>query len=290
MEKKSLFLILLILGCSFWGISYPVTKLAVGNLSPNTFLLYRFLLATVVLCFVFSRSIKETNKETILMGVKLAIPLLVGIHLQTLGLKYSSASQCSLIASTCVVIVPVMKVAFFRKKVALKIWIAALMALAGTAVISLKGDFKVSIGDLYTTAGSFGFAVYLINVERYTTRRNIVPTIVPMFATCTIITLIISLLDTSANWQPESNAFWLGIVYCALFSTAFMYSVSNIAQRYISAEKVAIIYLFEPVFAAFFAFLILDESLSIRLLIGGVLIFGATIISEIRFKKRMYQE
>lgn len=285
MEKKSLFLILLILGCSFWGISYPVTKLAVGNLSPNTFLLYRFLLATVVLCFVFSKSIKETNKEAILMGVKLAIPLLVGIHLQTLGLKYSSASQCSLIASTCVVIVPVMKVAFFRKKVALKIWIAALMALVGTAVISLKGDFKVSIGDLYTTAGSLGFAVYLINVEQYTTKRNIIPTIVPMFATCTMITLVISLLDTSANWQPESNVFWLGIIYCALFSTAFMYSVSNIAQRYISAEKVAIIYLFEPVFAAFFAYLILDESLSIRLLIGGALIFGATIISEIKFKK-----
>jgi drug/metabolite transporter (DMT)-like permease len=111
-----------------------------------------------------------------------------------------------------------------------------------------------------------------------------------MFAACTVITFALALLDTSANWQPESNVFWLGIVYCALFSTACMYSVSYIAQRYISAEKVAIIYLFEPVFAAFFAYLILDESLSIRLLIGGVLIFGATIISEIKFKKSMELE
>jgi len=289
MEKKSLYLILLILGCSFWGISYPVTKLAVGNLSPNTFLLYRFLLATIVLCFVFSKSLKETNREALLMGAKLAIPLLVGIHLQTLGLKYSSASQCSLIASTCVVIVPVLKVVFYKKKVDLKIWIAALMALIGTAVISLKGDFKISIGDLYTTAGSFGFAIYLINVEQYTAKRNIIPTIVPMFATCTIVTLILALLDANASWQPESNVFWLGIIYCAFFSTAFMYSVSNIAQRYISAEKVAIIYLFEPVFAAFFAFLILDESLSMRLLLGGALIFAATIISEIKFKKPLEQ-
>lgn len=289
MEKKSLYLILLILGCSFWGISYPVTKLAVGNLSPNTFLLYRFLLATIVLCFVFSKSLKATNRESLLMGAKLAIPLLVGIHLQTLGLKYSSASQCSLIASTCVVIVPVLKVVFYKKNVDLKIWIAALMALIGTAVISLKGDFKISIGDLYTTAGSFGFAIYLINVERYTAKRNIIPTIVPMFATCTIVTLILALLDANANWQPESNVFWLGIIYCAFFSTAFMYSVSNIAQRYISAEKVAIIYLFEPVFAAFFAFLILDESLSMRLLLGGALIFAATIISEIKFKKPLEQ-
>ena len=115
MEKKSLFLILLILGCAFWGISYPVTKLAVGGLSPNTFLLYRFLLATVVLCFVFSKSLKQTNREAVLTGAKLAIPLLVGIHLQTLGLKYSSASQCSLIASTCVVIVPIFTVVLFRK-------------------------------------------------------------------------------------------------------------------------------------------------------------------------------
>lgn len=284
MSKKNLYLILLILGTACWGISYPVTKLAVGSFSPYTFLFYRFLLATIVLAIIFSKSLRQTNAATITAGMKFAIPLLLGITLQTIGLKYSTASQCSFIAGVCVVIVPVLKVVLHKQTIALKIWLAALIAMAGLFIISIKGNFTIGRGDLYTIAGSFGFAVYLINVEKYATSKNILPTIVPMFATCTLITLILAFVDGASNWWPATPHFWTGIVYCALFSTAFMYTVSNLSQRYISAEKVAIIYLFEPVFAAFFAFLILDENLTYRLLLGGGLILLATIISELRYK------
>ena len=45
MEKRNLFLILLILGTAFWGISFSVTKLAIGQYQPVLFLFYRFLLS-----------------------------------------------------------------------------------------------------------------------------------------------------------------------------------------------------------------------------------------------------
>lgn len=282
MDKKNILLFLLILGTAFWGISFSVTKLAIGQHSSSTFLFYRFFTATVVLAVIFARHLKTTSWQSVLTGAGLAIPLMFGIYLQTLGIKYTSASQCAFIAGTCVIIIPVLKLLLFRTSVPVKIWIAALVALGGLFVISIKDNFTISAGDLYTLAGSFGFALYLIRVEKRSAQGNLIYTIVPMFATCTLLSCVVALTDTNAQWMPADNAFWQGVVFCALFSTAYMYTISNISQRYISAERVAIIYLFEPVFGAIAASFILDESLSYRLLLGGSLIFMATLISELK--------
>jgi drug/metabolite transporter (DMT)-like permease len=285
MEKKRIFLILLILGTAFWGISFSVTKLAIGHSSSSTFLFYRFSAATMVLSVIFFKRVKALSLKAIKTGVELAIPLTAGIYLQTLGIKYSSASQCAFVAGMCVVIIPMMKILFYRSFPPLKVWVAASIALAGLFVISIKNDFTVNIGDLYTIAGSFAFAFYLIKVEKHSGREDIVSTVVPMFAACALITFFLALTDSKANWMPQNNEFWIGIVFCSLFSTAYMYTISNVAQRYISAERVSIIYLFEPVFGAIAAFFILGEELSWRLVLGGSLIFGAMLISELKYTR-----
>lgn len=286
MEKKRLFLILLILGTSFWGISFPVTKLTLGDFSQSTFLFYRFMAATLVLSLVFWKHVKQLTPEIIKSGALLAIPLEFGIYFQTMGIKLSPAGQTAFIAGICVVIIPFIKIFYFKASISLKIWIAALLALLGLGIISITQDFKISLGDIYTLIGAFGFSIYLINVENYSKKKPIIPTITPMFFFCALFTYVLALLDTTANWFPESPSFWMGIAYAAVFTTAYMYTISNLAQQYISAEKVGIIYLLEPVFAAIAAFFILGESLTWKLFWGGLLIVLATIISEVKFKKQ----
>jgi len=284
MERKQLLLILLIIGTAFWGISYSVTKMAIGDYSPNTFLFYRFLLAVIVLTIIFWKYVRKTNLEAVKTGAILAFPMFLGIQLQTVGLKYSDASQCSFIAGLTVIIIPLMKLAVYKTNASLKIWIAAVTALAGLFIIAIQDKFTINIGDLFTIAGAFAFAVYLITVEKHSVLKNLLYSIVPMFAFCALFTFCLAITDSQAVWFPKNDTFWLGVVYCALFSTAYMYTVSNISQRYLSAERVAVIYLFEPVFGAIGAFFILGENLSWRLLLGGTLIFAATIISEVNFK------
>jgi drug/metabolite transporter (DMT)-like permease len=284
MERKQFLLILLIIGTAFWGISYSVTKMAIGDYSPDTFLFYRFLLAVIVLTIIFWKYVRKTNLEAVKTGAILAFPMFLGIQLQTVGLKYSDASQCSFIAGLTVIIIPLMKLAVYKTNASLKIWIAALTALAGLFIIAIQDKFTINIGDLFTIAGAFAFAVYLITVEKHSVLKNLLYSIVPMFAFCALFTFCLAITDSQAVWFPKNDTFWLGVVYCALFSTAYMYTVSNISQRYLSAERVAVIYLFEPVFGAIGAFFILGENLSWRLLLGGTLIFAATIISEVNFK------
>ncbi len=285
MKKQQLLLLLLIIGTAFWGISYSVTKLAIGSYSPSTFLFYRFLLAVLVLSVIFWKYVSKTNAKAVKTGFILAVPMFLGIHLQTIGLTFTDASQCSFIAGMTVIIIPLLKLAVYKTNASLKIWIAAFTALTGLFIIAIKDKFTINIGDLYTIAGAFAFAVYLISVEKHAARMNLLYAIVPMFSFCAFFTFSLAITDSQADWFPEKNTFWMGVIYCALFSTAFMYTVSNITQRYLSAERVAVIYLFEPVFGAIGAFFILGENLSWRLLIGGSLIFAATIISEVKLKR-----
>lgn len=284
MEKRNLFLILLILGTAFWGISFSVTKLAIGQHQPVLFLFYRFLLATMVLSVIFWKQVKNLDASTIKRGAGLAISLVLGIYLQTLGITHTSASQCSFVAGITVVMIPVIKLIIYKKAAALKIWIAACTALIGLFVISITDKFTIGTGDLYTIIGAFCFAIYLIQIEKESKADDIVPTIVPMFATCAVLTFVLTFIQGNPTWIPQQETFWIGIVFCALFSTAYMYTISNISQKYISAERVSIIYLFEPIFGAFAAHFILGEAITSRLLIGGGMIFLATLISELKWR------
>lgn len=286
MDKKNVLLLLLILGTAFWGISFSVTKMATSHAALPVFLCYRFVAATAVMSLLFPRYLKKLSWLSIKTGISLAVPLSFGIYLQTLGLKYSSASQCSFVAGTSVVIIPLVKMMFYKTVAPAKIWFAVVIALVGLAIISITHNFTVSIGDLYTIAGSFGFAMYLIKVEEYASLQNIAFATIPMFAACAIISFGLAFSDGGVNWLPQDHEFWTGVGYCALFSTAYMYTISNISQRFLSAERVAIIYLFEPVFGAIAACFILGEHLTWRLLTGGALIFAATLISEMKFGEK----
>lgn len=286
MNKKNQYLLLLILGTAFWGISFPVTKLSIGNISQSTFLFYRFFFAAIFMGIIFHKQLKNINKNSIKTGIGLAIPLTFGIHFQTLGImKHTSASQCAFVAGMCVVIIPMLKILLYKTVIEPKIWFSAALALIGLGIISITKSFTINIGDAYVLLGVFGFAYYMIKVEQFASKNNIIQTLVPMFTMGAFIMFILSWFDNTANWLPENSQFWIGVFFCSLFSTAFMYSISNIAQKYISAEKVAIIYLFEPVFAAFASFFILNENLSWRLVFGGSLILIATFISEINLRK-----
>ena len=58
-------------------------------------------------------------------------------------------------------------------------------------------------------------------------------------------------------------------------------------QQFTTASKTAIIFAMEPVSASIYAFLAAGEVLSLVQITGAVLIILATLIAEIKFKKRI---
>jgi len=83
--------------------------------------------------------------------------------------------------------------------------------------------------------------------------------------------------------MPTEYKQWQAIVFTAFFATAFMYTVQNYYQRYISEITTSIIFSFEPLFAAVTAYFYLNEALTERTLIGGLMIFAGILFAEIKF-------
>ena len=58
-------------------------------------------------------------------------------------------------------------------------------------------------------------------------------------------------------------------------------------QQFTTATKTAIIFTMEPVSAAIFAYFMIAETLTYIQLLGAILIILATLIAELKFKKKL---
>jgi drug/metabolite transporter (DMT)-like permease len=71
-----------------------------------------------------------------------------------------------------------------------------------------------------------------------------------------------------------------GLAYLGIVATAGMLFLQARAQAHVSADKAALIYAMEPVFAALFAWIWLSEGLTLRAALGGAVVVFAVVFSE----------
>lgn len=278
---RQLYLCLLILGTAFWGISFTFTKVAVADGSPFVFLGYKFAIAALVLCVIFFRRLKHLDRNTLLAGLAIGLPLCLGNIFQTIGLQHTSITNTAFITGLDVLLIPLFKWALFRKRVEPRVWMCCAVALTGLYLIVARSGLDLNPGDIWIMCCAVFFAAYVLTVGFFSHKHDSMLTVIVALATCAAGCLFAALFDARADWTPVNAQFWEGVLFCALLATAFMYAVQSAAQRYLEEEKVALTYLCEPIFAAFAGAILLGETLDGRTLLGAALIFSALLIAEI---------
>lgn len=285
MGSNRKYLLLLLLGTAFWGISVPLAKNGIATVSPFVFLMYRFLIASLLLGVFFYKKLQHISFKDLKYGVLLSLPLVVALSLQTIALKYTSSSNAAFIAGIDVLMVPVLKMMLFKRKIHRNVWIAGIIALIGLAVIAVNGDFSLNFGDFLAFLGAIGFAIYIVIVGKLS-YKNIDAglSVTVQMTSCFVICLIVSMfvLPFDQLMLPFDLTLIKSILFAGVFGTAFMYCIQNIAQKYIDDEKIALTYLLEPVFATVAAYFVLSEDITYRTVLGGSLILIALIVAEYR--------
>jgi drug/metabolite transporter (DMT)-like permease len=89
---------------------------------------------------------------------------------------------------------------------------------------------------------------------------------------------------------PQRASDWVSVVYMALFAGAAALLGQTWAQAHLPPTRSAIIMSMEPVFAAFFAVLFGNESLTNRMLVGGGLVLTAMLIVELVPRRKVEAE
>jgi len=281
-EKSKLATWMILLGVLFWGATFSFTKQAVGIVDVYSFLSIRFIIASILLAIIFANKFKLYTKEILWKGILLGTILSAGFILQTTGIKYTTASNAGFITGLVVILVPIIISVINKKLPKVNQIIAIVLALGGLALLTLKNKFSINIGDVWVLLATFALATHLILITKLVKNINASLFVITQLFTVGIITGIVGLITNyritiSGDWNV-----WKAILFCAIFASAYMYTTQAYMQRYITELKTAIIFSFEPLFAVLVAYLYLNEQITSHTLIGGLLIFIAMIISEIK--------
>jgi len=285
MYKNTTASLLLLIGTLFWGMTFVFIKEGISLINMFSFLTWRFFIAALVLIVIFINRFSQIDTRLLKYGVLLGIVLSMGYITQTEGLKCTSASKAAFITGLSVVFVPIFLSIINKKLPTLNNIVAVILASIGLSILTISVPLNINPGDVWVFLCAICFAGYIILVGRYAKYFESIPFTVIQLLTVGIITGAVSIFNGTLT-VPTGFVVWKAILFCSLFATSFMYAIQNQFQKFISEIKAAIIFSFEPLFAAITAYFYLNEAITIRVIIGGLLIFLGMIFSELKMNQR----
>lgn len=282
--KKWLAIGALILVTVIWGGGFVASDIALESMKPFQIMMVRFLLASVLMG-VISRGQRKSEEKlkdragAIKAGVLMGVMLFMGFAFQIIGLQYTTPSKNAFLTALNVVIVPFIAFVILKKKIGAKGIIGAVMSVFGVALLSLNGNFTVSLGDGLTLFCAVGFAFQIFFTSEFVKKypASVLNT-VQMFTA--FVLSAISLMIFGENDFQVTTQGWLSALYLGVVSTTICYLLQTACQKYIDETKAAIILSMESVFGTIFSILILHEVVTVRMVIGCAVILAAVIISN----------
>ena len=271
-----------------WGGTFTSAKMLGDQLDPVISAFLRFLLASIVLLGFLYFQEKRLPKVTLKQLIGLIGMGLTGIALYNLfffyGLQEAEASRGSLITATNPLLTALGAAFIFKERFT---WIRVLgfiLCVFGAVLIISRGDFAlmfqqgIGLGDMVFLACALSWAAYTL-VGRLVS-GNLSSLLVITYASCigTIILFFVALMLREKELFSIASDLTLSaslhLSFLAILATVIGFVWFQDGVKVLGAGKAAVFIYFMPVSAVFWAYLILDEKLTLVLLLGAVLVIS----------------
>ena len=310
-SKKQILLfigpLILFITAILWGFSFVAQKIGSNNVGPFTFNAYRFLLAGVLLSIIYifdkkvfkHKNIKDNDiknyiepstyqpknkKWIVFMCILVGVSMTFGASMQQLGLTLkANASLTGFITTLYIVIVPIIGL-FFKKRVSMQIWICLIIAVIGFGLISFKPNLNINFTALILLLGAIGYALQIVFIDLVGKYVDSLFLSACQFLVggiiCFIFKIIFEGFDINSFIQAIPALLYVAIGSCCIGST-----FQIIGQNYTDSTIASLIMSLESIFGLIFSMLFLKEKMTILEYIGSFLVFAASILAQIKFKK-----
>ena len=253
-----------------------------------------FLGFAVVLAFVRRESLRLTRREVpylVVFGIA-GVAFVQWLYFVSIGrLPIGIALLIEYIAP---ILIAIWAWAVFKEPVRRRIWAALVLALAGLAlVVEVWGG--VSLDGLGVTAAlgaAVAYAVYVLMAERAVKHRDPASLTCYGFLFAALFWAAVQPLwrfpagrfDDSVSLLGHLERFalpvWLLMLYVVVAGTMVTFLLVVAALRHISATRVGIVAMLEPVAASGVAFLWLGETFGTPQLVGGGIVLAAILLAQ----------
>jgi drug/metabolite transporter (DMT)-like permease len=286
--------ILLSLAMCFWGMSYIWINIVYRCYKPVTTVFLRLVIATsLMLVFSWvSKKLQRIEKGDFHYFLMLSVvqPFLYFLC-ESYGLQYVSPTVAVVIISTIPLFTPFAASYFFKEKLSWLNIIGMIMAFAGVLTVIIKEDFSLSGSPL-------GFVLLFLAVMSGVTYTIMLKKISLKYNPLTVVTYQ-NLLGI-IGFLPLFLVLDLGHFLKAVPTQAVLISLgllillptllSNIMYTYsvkeLGASRSSMFSNTMPVFTAIFAWLLLGEAPTVRVMVGIFVVITGLFISQMKMNKK----
>jgi drug/metabolite transporter (DMT)-like permease len=250
---------------------------------------YRLLFSVLLMAPLIIRQradLRQIHKKDWLFlwvaGIFLALHFILWFE----SLRYTSVASSVVLVSLQPLFSFIGGYLIFREKLTNKGAFASTLAFGGSVIIGW-GDFQIGgaalWGDILALLGAGAVTVYWLIGQNLRQRIPVMTYTFVVYGTSTI-TLVLYNTASSFPFFPYPRKDWVMFLLLAFVPTLLGHSVFNWIIKWINASTISISLLGEPVGAAFLAYWILSEKITIMQWIGGTIIIAGIYlyIREIR--------
>ncbi len=262
----------------------------------------------LVILFVFWISNKDNFKKSLVFSTQksyilqgLIFSIMIVLYLSSIALR-TPAGEAALLIQVHPIVTLIVGWFLLKEKVTKSKITSVVIAIVGIIVLTEPWDWESFltsiIGDLLALLLGILYAFYIL-VNRWGTRntKEINPSVsIAWVLIWSLITGIPFLIIFSFLPLPSilvafsfESILKLGIIglgfLLAFFGSLIPYGLIMIATRYIESSRASILLLTEPIGAILFAYIFLNEVVTIWYLIGGLCILLAAIITIVFSEK-----
>ena len=230
-----------------------------------------------------SGNIFSRNRTLILGGISCGICFFLASNFQQLGIMYTSVGKAGFITACYIVIVPILGL-FMKKKCSPFIWAAVAMALVGLYLLCITDVFSIGKGDILVLICAFLFSLHILIIDYFSPKVDGVKMSCIQFFVCGVLSAIPALIFE----HPQLSAFhgaWGAILYAGVMSCGVAYTLQIVGQKNMDPTVASLILSLESCISVLAGWIILGQKLSMREIIGCVVMFAAIVLAQLPQKE-----
>ena len=267
-----------------WGSSFFIMKNVLDAIPVQYLLAIRFTMGALLLALVCWKRWKNVTKDYLWRGAIIGGCLYLAYSIQTYGLALTTPSKNAFLTAVYCVIVPFLYWLFVGVKPDRYNILAAALCVGGVGLVSLSGDLSVNLGDALTLLCAIFYAAHIVAVAKVSPRKDIYLLTVFQFAFAALYAWIGGALTESFPTQALADPqVILPLCYLGVMATTVALLFQNVGQVNSDPASAAVILSLESVFGVLCSVVFADDTVSVRMAVGFVMIFVAVVCSETKF-------
>lgn len=275
---------MLFMAALIWGFAFAFQSQGMDHMGPLTFNGVRFLIGAVVLIpviFLFKKPgekqkvKKQDVKISILGGVVCGLCLFCASSLQQIGIQYTSVGKAGFLTTLYIIMVPIIGI-FFKRKASVVVWLGAILSVIGMYLLCVSETMSINKGDIFAFCCAIVFAFHILSVDYFAPKTNGIVLSCLQFLTSGICAMILAFIFE----QPSIGEIINGIVpllYVGVMSSGVAYTLQILGQKNADPTVASLIMSLESAVSVLGGWLILQQKLTKKELLGCLLMFIAVI-------------